>query len=303
LGKQPGAAKATPISLEIPQGVDVAAHWEKFFATQRPAPAAVREAVRQLMANRKYASTTALISAALRHDQAQPWMYEALVLAMQLNFRPREEIERAIMSAADFADNATDLMSLGHYLVQNNMDRRALGIFRQVSRMEPLRPEPYLLGLRAAQRIDDLEGLKWATLGILRQVWSRKQIEVWKTADRVAKDLVARLKAQNRQREAAEYEAALQQAGVRDCAIVVSWTGEADVDILVEEPSGSVCSLRNPPPAACCLATRNVRGLSRPVRMPRPRFTFAPRRSAATIACSCGAYGGRSRPARSMWKW
>src|SRR5262249_6563725 len=28
--------------------------------------------------------------------------------------------------------------------------------------------------------------------------------------------------------------------------VVVSWTGEADVDLLVEEPGGTVCSLRNP---------------------------------------------------------
>ena len=33
---------------------------------------------------------------------------------------------------------------------------------------------------------------------------------------------------------------------VRDCVVKVTWTGSADVDILVEEPSGSICSLRNP---------------------------------------------------------
>ena len=39
---------------------------------------------------------------------------------------------------------------------------------------------------------------------------------------------------------------------------IVTWTGEADVDLLVEEPSGTLCSLRNPAhhrPAASCLAT------------------------------------------------
>ena len=32
----------------------------------------------------------------------------------------------------------------------------------------------------------------------------------------------------------------------RDCVAVVTWTGEGDVDVLVEEPSGTVCSLRTP---------------------------------------------------------
>jgi hypothetical protein len=35
-------------------------------------------------------------------------------------------------------------------------------------------------------------------------------------------------------------------AVTRDCLVRVSWTGDADVDLLVEEPSGSVCSVRNP---------------------------------------------------------
>ncbi len=31
----------------------------------------------------------------------------------------------------------------------------------------------------------------------------------------------------------------------RDCVVRVFWTGDADLDLLVEEPTGSVCSLRN----------------------------------------------------------
>jgi hypothetical protein len=38
----------------------------------------------------------------------------------------------------------------------------------------------------------------------------------------------------------------MQTALVRDVVIRVQWTGNADVDLLVEEPSGSVCSARNP---------------------------------------------------------
>ena len=32
----------------------------------------------------------------------------------------------------------------------------------------------------------------------------------------------------------------------RDCVVIVTWTGDGDVDVLVEEPSGTICSLRNP---------------------------------------------------------
>jgi hypothetical protein len=33
---------------------------------------------------------------------------------------------------------------------------------------------------------------------------------------------------------------------VRDCLVKVTWTGNADIDITVEEPSGATCSARNP---------------------------------------------------------
>jgi hypothetical protein len=54
------------------------------------------------------------------------------------------------------------------------------------------------------------------------------------------------LRAAKRTAEAADFKTALDQALVRDCVVVVSWTGDADIDLLVEEPTGSVCSFRNP---------------------------------------------------------
>src|SRR5262249_46817642 len=38
----------------------------------------------------------------------------------------------------------------------------------------------------------------------------------------------------------------LQEAVVRDCLVRVSWTGEADIDVSVEEPSGTICSASEP---------------------------------------------------------
>ena len=51
-----------------------------------------------------------MIQAALRHGQPQPWMYESLGIAMELDGRSKTEIERAVMSAADFASSPDELM-------------------------------------------------------------------------------------------------------------------------------------------------------------------------------------------------
>ncbi len=148
--------KVRPIKLNLAPGADVRQAWEDFFAQHEPEkdPAklkqmspedlkdyraklvkqqqAVLETVQQLKeavaealkhdkkdeAAKKHEEIIALIEAALRHDQAQPWMYEILALSMKAAGRPQEEIDRAIMSAAEFTQNSADLMYLGAYLAQ-----------------------------------------------------------------------------------------------------------------------------------------------------------------------------------------
>jgi hypothetical protein len=221
--------------------------WDKYFADHANVSASdVRETVRQLKEEKKFEEIIALTQAALRRGMGQSWMYEALVLAMQVADRPRPEIERAVMSAADFADNVDDLLFLALFLSRNQMDTRALQLYRQVARIEPLRAEPYALGLQAAERMDDIDGLKWASLGIIKQAWPKGQWQVWETGMRTANAVIERLKAENRTAEAGQFKAAVDRALVRDCVVVVRWTGDADVDIMVEEPSGSVCSYRTP---------------------------------------------------------
>src|SRR6185436_3717748 len=108
-------------------------------------------------------------------------------------------------------------------------EARALKVFRQVAMIEPLRPEPYLYGLRLAQQLNDLEGIRWSSLGILKQAWSGDKHEVVQKASRAAAAALAQLKAENRTSEAEEFQAALDEAKVRDCLVKVTWTGDADV--------------------------------------------------------------------------
>ncbi len=276
-------AKLPAIKLDLAPGADVGQAWENFFAQHEPEkdPAklkamspedlkkyrarlvkqqqAVLETVQQLKeavaealkhdkkdeATKKHEEIIALIEAALRHDQAQPWMYEILALSMKEAGQPQEEIDRAIMSAAEFTQNSADLMYLGAYLVQVNMDRRALQIFHQVAQTEPLWPEPYYQGMLAARRLQDLPGLEWSTAGILGQAWPQEQAKIWDDAYRAAEAALKDLRDHKRNEEADHYQAILDQAVQRDCLVAVQWTGDADIDVMVKEPAGTVCSLRN----------------------------------------------------------
>ena len=174
-------------------------------------------------------------------------MYDALGLAMQADNRPQEEIERVLMSAVNFASTPMDLMYIGGYLEQNGFPQRALQVFQQVARMVPGQPEPFVAGFRVAQRCSDLEGIKWSTVGILCRPWPNDQAEIWKDAVHEAKATLAHLKANRRTaKEAKAYEKSLDEAIARDCYVKVSWTGDADLDLFVEEPAGTVCSGQNP---------------------------------------------------------
>ena len=234
------------IEVEIEEGAKPEVVWDKYFAKNDPQPKAVRTAVRRLMNQRKFDHVIALIGAALRHRQGQPWMYEGLALAMTAAGRPKADVERAIMSAVEFVDNTTNLMFIGAYLSRMGLDDRALEVYRQAASLDPLRPEPYMLGLQAARDAKNLEGLKWASLGVLGQAWPKEQAGIWEKGVGVAKEVLDRLHAEKRTKEANDFQAKINEAVSRDCVATVMWTGDGEVDLLVEEPTGTVCSLRNP---------------------------------------------------------
>ena len=103
-----------------------------------------------------------------------------------------------------------------------------------------------MYGLRLAQQLNDLEGIKWSSLGILKQAWPKDKQDLVRNATHSAAGVLATLKTEKRTAEAQEFAAELDKAKVRDCVVKVTWTGDADVDLMVEEPSGSMASFRNP---------------------------------------------------------
>ncbi|MGD9648158.1 MAG: hypothetical protein AB7U73_20780, partial [Pirellulales bacterium] len=239
-------AKPKAIKLNVAADQDINQAWNDYFANHQPSQADVRETARQLMRAQKLTDTIALLRAALRNGQSQPWMFEGLGLAMQANGSARDDIERALMSALDFSNRPLDYMSVGIYLARLGLDERALSLFRQVSKFCPLEPQPYAYGLKIAQRMNDVEAIEWAVCGVLSQAWSKDHEELWKSAHRVAMAMLEKLNAEGRSAEAAKLLEALDAAVVRDVVVEARWNGDADVDILIEEPTGSVCSLHQP---------------------------------------------------------
>ena len=183
----------------------------------------------------------AMIYGAIRNQQVQPWMFEGLVLAMQIADRPQSEIERALLSTVDLSSDENDTLYAANYMAENGMEKRAISLLKSFARSNPTRNEPFVVGLRAAQRINDLEGIQWATVGIVSQEWPEHP-GIVKEAQYAATAVKNSLKKAGNTEALAAFETKLQEAEERDCMIRVSWNGDADIDLEVVEPGGTVCS-------------------------------------------------------------
>jgi hypothetical protein len=189
----------------------------------------------------------ACINAALINGRSQPWMYTVLALEMKEAGRPREEIERVMLSNVDFsAVNVDNLLYSGAFLTRIGAKPRALSLYRQASMVDPTRLEPYLLALNLARDAEDPEAVSWAVCGILQRAWGRDHETLQKNARTIAEELEESLRKLGNEAAANRLAHDVTEAGKIDLRIELTWSGKADLDLLVEEPSGAVCSADNP---------------------------------------------------------
>ncbi len=221
--------------------------WDDYFSNQRPTPKDVRAAILRLHAAGKHAHVAAAIRAALRHGQPQPWMYEVLALNLEIQGAPQAEIERALLSSIDFAaTDAEGLMLSAAYLTRFKADGPALRLYRQASELAPERAEPYLLGLKLAERTGDDDALAWAARGVLTAAWGKDHARQHQAAEDAVANRAAALKKAGDAERADRLLAAVAAAKQVDLDVRLTWSGGGDLDLSVHEPSGTVCGLDSP---------------------------------------------------------
>lgn len=189
----------------------------------------------------------AAIHAALAHGDSRPWMYDVLALTMRIAGRPQSEIERVLLSRIDFtAADVPSMLYSAAYLTRFGAEEQALKLYRQVSELAPARPEPYVLGLKLARRLKDYEALRWAVTGILTTAWTEDHERLHRRAENAALEAQQQLRQAGRDREADRLQQAVRRALQRDLVLRLTWSGGGDLDLLVEEPTGTTCSVATP---------------------------------------------------------
>ena len=174
-------------------------------------------------------------------------MYGALNLALEMDQAPMKERERAILSSAPYLASPGERFELGRLLERIGSDRRALQFYCESCKMAPQFAEAYRNAIRLAHQINDEKAMKELTLGMAFQSWTGAEMEeLWQRGSSLANGLIAKMRTENRSREADEYEAALREAVQCDCIVRFEYTGDAEVDIAVKEPAKTICWFGNP---------------------------------------------------------
>ena len=247
--KEPGIKREAVIPVEslTKSGQDPDVVWGEYFANHHPTARAVQSATSTLFKKKNYSHVIGLIEAALIEGQSQPWMYDALASALQGAKRPQAEIDRALLSSTDILPvNYDNALTAATFLQTFGRDDRALQYFRLASQFDQTAVEPYKQGLRLACDLKDAAGAEWAASGILRWVWTPDYAVRHREAEGLVEDLARKLRSENRATEADKLLAGI--AAARQCDLIVDlkWNGEGDLDLLIEEPQGSVCSHSQP---------------------------------------------------------
>ncbi|WP_442506972.1 hypothetical protein SH528x_005850 [Novipirellula sp. SH528] len=257
-----------PIRLQVAEGQSKAEAWDQFFASEKIESAEdltrldqrIRSTVREwstkalkFQESGKPEQTVACfvemrdtIAAAMRAGHVQTWMYQAYAIALKATNAPKEEIERTLLSAVDFAETPEEVLHVAARLEEVGSGAAALQLCKKISALDPYRREPYLMGLRIAQQLNDVDALSWACSGVLSQAWPEKFQPIVEQARLVARATHSELIAEGRTEDAQKFSDSLRLAASHDAIVRVSWTGDADLDVAVEEPSGTVCAIDSP---------------------------------------------------------
>jgi tetratricopeptide (TPR) repeat protein len=173
----------------------------------------------------------------------RPWVFEALAIALEATgMGDADEIRRARLSAIaldpkdaeGFLEAARSMADAGQY-------DRALAFCRQAALIEPNLVFSYDQALVYAERTKDVRGMEWAAGRLVSQDWPIDNHNLHLKAQTRVDSLASSLG----KSDADKLRLALQTLKERDVVIHLTWETSqeaADLEMIVKEPTGSVCS-------------------------------------------------------------
>ena len=230
--------------------------WTNYFRTKDPKktePERLHEIVRLLNLSGKTRDVHAALYGYLKNhpNDAEPWMYEALALAIEMNQGSPADVKTALNYAADLAQrshNPNHLVSVADKLLLRGSFERVGVLLDEAAAKVPHRAEPLAMSIILAGKTKDPRRMAESIERLLALGWPG-QDDYFRAESRNQADLLAKaLREAGRGGEADALLAQVVNSEARDVSIRLTWDGDADFDLTVKEPLslGATASYQTP---------------------------------------------------------
>lgn len=245
-GDEPRVSARSIVDSALLDSRAAAKVWDETLAKNSVTSEVLAECVSILHERRKYDVAVEAIQSGIRNDLAAPWMYDVLALEMKLAKRPAKDIARVLESRMDFvnADIPQILIAVALMSRFEAWDD-AMRLCREATELNPELPEPWLLARSIADKSKNSEHRVWARCGILSHVWTDDSAALHEEARRVITEIALNLDQNGQSAEAENFRQRLREASIVDLVLYLRWVGSADLDLMVTQPDGQICSYRN----------------------------------------------------------
>jgi tetratricopeptide (TPR) repeat protein len=218
--------------------------WQDALARGVTEPGLIIATADFLAQNRQFDHAAEFLKADLRQGiVVKPWVYQALAVALRESRGSKEEIERAETASLELdPQDARGYISASRAMAKDKRFDRAVAFCKQASLLEPNVPNAYAEALMYAELAKDGKAMEWAAGNLVKQEWPTQSQELHAKAEQKVAALRQELVRSNRADEARHLDETVRSQKRRDLTVKLSWQGEADLDLKVTEPTGSVCS-------------------------------------------------------------
>jgi hypothetical protein len=234
------------------------AWWDQFYRNHDDSPADLLETISYLGRASQFDQVEAAARGYLQNhpNKAEPWMYEALALAMDSTKRGEKAVKTALGYAAYLAykNRAVDQLTMVADLlfmrkiyepfdvkVENKTMSLGVGpLVDLAAEVAPHLPEPLMMSVNLAQKTRNPERMAVAVEGLLSLGWPDLDDAMRLQARREVEKMAKMLREDQRGAEADSLLARLAEAEGRDLFVRLTWVGDADLDLGVTEPLGAI---------------------------------------------------------------
>lgn len=223
---------------------DPYAYWNEYFRKHDESSTQLRETLALLNRSGKFSEVHAALRGYLtqRPKNRESWMYVAYAIATEeVKGRP-EDVKTSLNYAADMAlrsHNPNDLVRAADQLFIRGHFDRVGKLLDEAAAKVPHRAEPLVMSINLAQKTRDPKRMAESVDRLLSLGWPGNDSYFRLEARKQTEELAATLREEQRTDEAATLLASLPAAEARDVFIRLTWDGDADFDLIVQEPLGA----------------------------------------------------------------